>query len=137
MTDRDPRTGSGGGAKYCAGAGGAPPEIGFKIPAGVGEELLHRLAAVVAGDVGMEVLPDALDAIGIGTVRREEVQNDPAAERVENATSRVRRVDAVVVDDEVDSADAAPIAGSEEPQQLAEEGGVLAGGPRGVELARS
>ena len=36
------------------------------VRASVAEQGLHDLAAVVAGDVGVEILPDALDAVFIG-----------------------------------------------------------------------
>ena len=46
----------------------------------VAEELVHGLAAVVARDVGVEVLPYALDPVGVGAIGRQKVEHDPAAE---------------------------------------------------------
>ncbi len=80
----------------------APPDVALEVVAGPAEQGLHGLAAVVAGDVGVEVLPDALDAVRVGAVGRQEVQDDAAAELFESALRDAGGVDAVVVDDEVD-----------------------------------
>ena len=50
--------------------------VGVEVVAGVVEEAVQGLATVVAGDVGVEVEPDALDAVMIGAVWRKEVQYD-------------------------------------------------------------
>jgi len=61
----------------CCGCGcGTSPSVALKISPCVGEQVVDRLATVVARDVGVKVLPDALDAICIGAVRREEVQHE-------------------------------------------------------------
>ncbi len=80
------------------GAGDAPPEVSLEVVAGVAEQGLHGLAAVVAGDVGVEVLPDAFDAVRVGAAGRQEVQDDATAELVEGAAGQVSGVDGVVVD---------------------------------------
>ena len=87
------------------------PDVALEIRASVAEQGLHGLAAVVAGDVGVEVLPDALDAVGVGAVGRQEVEGDAVTEGLEGASGRLRRVDGVVVDDEVDSPHARIVAG--------------------------
>jgi hypothetical protein len=46
---------------------------------------------MVARDVGVEVLPDALDTVGVRAVRGQEVEDDAALERVE--TLRVARAE--------------------------------------------
>src|SRR6201999_3863316 len=96
---------------------------------------LHGLAAVVAGDVGVKVLPDALDTVRVGAVGWQEVQDDPAAELFEGALRRAGGVDAVVVDDEVDALDLGSVVLGELPQQLAEERGALVSEARRVERA--
>ena len=82
---------------------------------------------MIARHVGVEILPDTLDAIGIGAVGRQEMQNDAAAESLQGPLGQESRVNPVVVDDEVDAAGAAVAAG-QESEQLAEERGVLARG---------
>ena len=51
-------------------------EIGIHF----GHELLHPLAAVITGDVVVQVFPQTLDAVVIGAVRRQKVQLHPAAD---------------------------------------------------------
>ena len=46
----------------------------FEIAPYVGHEFVHRRAAVVAGDVIVQVLPDAFDPIVVRAVWRQEVQ---------------------------------------------------------------
>src|SRR6202789_1854682 len=90
---------------------------------------------MVARDVGMEVLPDALDAVRVGAVRRQEVEHDAALERLEEAEGRACRVDAVVVEDDVDVPHAPPVALVQQLQEIAEQAGVLSCGARGVQHA--
>jgi len=130
ISDRDSRTES------CSPRDGAfgdraLPSVGVEVLAGVVEEAVQGLATVVAGDIGVEVLPDALDAVGIWAVGRQEVQDDAATEGGEGLAREPGLVDAIVVDDEVHTARASVAAG-EQPEQLAEERGVLAGGAGGV-----
>ena len=80
----------------------APPDVALEVVAGPAEQGLHGLAAVVAGDVGVKILPDALDAVRVGAVGRQEVQHDAAVEFFEGALRDAGGVDAVVIDDEVD-----------------------------------
>ena len=44
-------------------------------------EILRRSATVLAGDVGVEILPDPLDAAVVGAVGREETQGEATPER--------------------------------------------------------
>ena len=76
----------------------AAPDVAIEVRASVAEQVLHTPAAVVAGDVGVDVLPDALDAVGIGALGRQEVEEDAVVELLEDATGRVRRVDGVVTE---------------------------------------
>nr|UXE44921.1 hypothetical protein Hi04_10k_c3883_00030 [uncultured bacterium] len=55
----------------------------------------------------VEVEPDALDAIVIGTVRRQEGKDDAVSERLEDARGRLTLVDAVVVEHEMNASRAA------------------------------
>src|SRR5579883_1683590 len=125
MTDRDPRTTS-GGSLADGPAEGAPPTVAVEVEAGAVEQVHHGLAAMVAGDVGVQVLPDALDAVRVGAVGRQEVQDDAATERGEDVARAVRGVDAVVVEHEMD-ATGTPVAARQQPEQLAEQRDVLAG----------
>ena len=77
-------------------AGDAAPDIPLDVRASLAEEGPHRLAAVVAGDVGVEVLPDALDAVRVGAVGRQEVEDDAVAELLE-AVRGLNRAGATVV----------------------------------------
>ena len=70
-----------------------PPAVYIEISAAVGEELVHRLTAVVASDVCVEVLPDALNAVGVGAIGRQEVEHDATAERSERSLRAARRMD--------------------------------------------
>src|SRR5512132_1506318 len=106
----------------------AAPDVALKVLAGVAEQGLHGRAAVVAGDVRVEVLPDALDGVGVGTVGRKEVEDDAAAELREDTARRVGRVDAVGVDEEVDSLHPRVVAAGEESQEIAEQRGGLSRG---------
>jgi hypothetical protein len=102
-----------------------------EIASGAVEELIEGLAAMVAGDVGVEVLPDALDAVGVRAIGRQKVQHDMTAEGVEGFTGETGGVDAVVVYDEVHAARVS-VTAEEQHEQLAEERGVLAGGAGGT-----
>src|SRR5580658_888947 len=133
MTDLDSRTGS-GGASVLRLAEGALPSVAIDVAAHVVEEPGHVLTAVVSRDVGVQILPDALDAVGVGAVGRQEVKDDPATEGSQSFAGRVCLVDAVVVDDEVDAA-RAPVATGEQPKQLTEQRGVLAGGSGDVQAS--
>jgi len=62
---------------------------------------------MIAGDVGVEILPTSLDAIVVGAVRREKVKDDAAVHVGEDSSDQFAVVDAVVVDDEVNSSRAA------------------------------
>ena len=45
-----------------------------------GHEPVHGAAAVVASDVGVQVEPHPLNAIALGTIRRQEVEDEAPAE---------------------------------------------------------
>ena len=68
----------------------------------------------------MEVLPHALDAVGVGAVGREKVKHDATAQGSERVVREMRGADAVVVDDEMNPSSASVLT-REEPEQLAEE----------------
>src|ERR1700722_5940017 len=120
---------SNGSREVCCAGGflrdGPSPNVGVDVVTSVVEELVHVLAAVVARDVGVEVLPDALDPIGVRAIGRQKVEHDPAAEGLQGAVREISGVNAVVVYDEVHATSTAVTAG-EEPEQLTEERRVLA-----------
>jgi hypothetical protein len=76
MTDRDSATTSSSALEQGGNAGGATPYVGDEVAASIGEELVHGLAAMVASDVGVQVEPNTLDAVGVGTIGGQEVQDD-------------------------------------------------------------
>jgi hypothetical protein len=133
MTDRDCRTVSGNSSSDRP-FESASPAVAVYVSASVLEKSDHGLAAMVAGDVGVQVLPDAFDAVGIGAVGREEVQHDSPVESGQDLARATRGMDAVVIDDHVDAMSAS-VAAREQPEQLAEQGGVLSIGTRGVQPA--
>ncbi len=114
-------------------AGESAPNIAFEVLAGIIEEVGHCLTAVIASDIGVEVLPDALDAVGVWTIGRQEVKHDAVVERLEDALSRLGRVDAVVVDNEVNAAHRGAVPPVHELQQLTEQPRVFALGARRVQ----
>jgi hypothetical protein len=81
------------------------------VLAGVVEQARHRLEAVVARDLHVDVLPDPLDAVRVGAVWHSELEQDAALELLDDASGRVGRADAVGVDDQVGApnARAAPL----------------------------
>src|SRR5271154_520327 len=124
MTDRDSATSSGGEVEERCSAGDAPPYVGQEIATSIREELVGGLAAVVAGDVGMEIEPDALDAVGVGAIGRQEVEHDASAQVAEQTQYSASLVHAVVVDDEMDAA-CARVVGREKSKQVTEQVGAL------------
>src|SRR5271165_2980298 len=98
MTDRDSRTNSGGASD---GALESPaPSVRIQVATGIVEQPHHGLAAMIAGDVRMQVLPDALDAVGVGAVGWEEVEYYASPKSGEGLACASRLMDAVVVDDQ-------------------------------------
>lgn len=89
--------------------------------------------AVVAGHVGMEVLPEALDAIVVRTVGRKEVELD-ATQPPQSATRLTALVDAVVVQNDVDAFGVTVVLG-QLLEQFHEEGRVLLVGARPYDCA--
>src|SRR6266571_2360163 len=83
-------------------------------------------ASVVAGDIGVEVLPDTFDSVRVRTVGRQEVQDDMAAELLESAQRHCSLVNAVVVEDDVDTSSAS-IEDRDSSQQVAKQRSVLVG----------
>src|SRR5258708_15371121 len=124
MTDRDPRPPQGGPLADRSGDRAAPV-VAVEISTCVVEQSSHGLGAVVTSHVGVQVLPDALDTVGVGAVGRQEVQHDATAESGESFAGAASLVDAVVVDDEVDAACASIVAG-QQPEQLAQDRALLA-----------
>ena len=90
------------------------------------EEREHVRAAVVAGDVGMEVLPLPLDAVVVGAVGRQEVESDAAARLREVLLDGSGRVNAVVVEDDMDAAGFGVLV-LQAVEQLEEQSAVLLG----------
>ena len=62
---------------------------------------------MVAGDIGVQVEPNALDAIVIRAVRRQKVEHDLAVELLDAAAGDLTGVNDVVVEDDMDSTSAA------------------------------
>ena len=100
--------------------------VGTKERAHVRKQDVHRFALVIARHVGMEVLPDALDAIVVGAVRRQKVKDYFAVQLGEVVPCELGRVDDEVVADDVDGA-SVRIVGDERVEQRAEERAVLLG----------
>src|SRR5260370_36599980 len=117
MSDRDSRRESCG--RFDGGLGdGTLPSVAIEKATGVVEESAEGQTAMVACDVGVQVLPDALDAVGVGAVGRQEVQDDAATEAGEGLGRETGLVDAVVVEEAGDAARAALGAGWR-PEHLA------------------
>src|ERR1700730_1156284 len=57
---------------------------------------------MVSGDLGMQILPDALDLVVLGAVRRQRMQFDAAPRTPQRPLRQVTAVDAVVVHDHMD-----------------------------------
>lgn len=67
------------------------------------QQLGHGRTPMVAGDVGVQLLPDPFDPVVIGTIRRQEVQPELLTRRRgETLPDQPRRMDRVVVQDDVD-----------------------------------
>ncbi len=107
---------------------GSPPEVPEQVLAGFGEQRAHGATAVVAGDVGMQVLPGALDAVGVGAIGRKEVQEDAPTELFERTLGQPGGMNAVVVDDQVDALGAGVGLG-QRPQRIAEKSSVFSFAP--------
>jgi hypothetical protein len=58
---------------------------------------------VIASDIGVQVEPDAFDAVSIGAIGRQEVQDDAASEAFDDSTRVAALVDTVVIQDDVDA----------------------------------
>src|SRR5258708_25987861 len=97
MTYRDSRTSSGRRAGDRA-FECASPAVAVEVSTGGVEQAHHGLAAMVARDVGVQILPDALDAVRVGAIGRQEVENDSAAERGEDLAGAMRLGAGVGVD---------------------------------------
>src|SRR5688572_25248130 len=85
------------------GASTAPCRFAVEPAAHTPHERTHARAAVVPSDVAMEVAPEPLDAVVLGTVGRQEVQ-DEHADPLEIALGLLALVNHVVVEDQVDPA---------------------------------
>ena len=68
------------------------------------QEDFHRWVSVIACDTGVEVLPDSLDSVVVGTVRRQKVEHDTTFELSEEALGNLARVNDVVIHDKMDAA---------------------------------
>src|SRR5580704_11840660 len=134
MTERDSRT------RSCSPRNrsreSAAPHISVEVTSGIVEEVFDGLASMISGHIGMQVLPYALDTVEVGAVWRQEVKDDATAERLESVAGAASAVDAIVVHDQVHPA-CASIAAREQPEQLTEEHGVLAGCAGRVQLTRA
>ena len=102
MTLRDPGSFSNGSGLGVTMA--APLVTSTEVGPNLFHEFRHRPAAVVARDVGMQVLPDALDAIVIGAVRGQELEHHAVLYGGHCQLHLEAAVDAVVVEDHVDLA---------------------------------
>ena len=76
----------------------------FKVAAHFLHQLFQDTAGMVAGDVVVQVFPDALDAIVIGAVRRQKVQLHTAKQRNQCQLRPLAAVNFVVVRDHVNAA---------------------------------
>ncbi len=96
MTERDSRPSSSAAhaAEQRADSGCAPPAVRVDVVADVAEKLRHGAASMVSRDVRVEVLPDALDAVRIWAVGRQEVQDDASSKGGQGLASLARLVDA-------------------------------------------
>jgi hypothetical protein len=68
---------------------------------------VHRPAATVTSDIGVQVEPNALDAIVIRAVRRQKMEHDLAVELLDATAGNLTGVNDVVVEDDVDAMSAA------------------------------
>ena len=66
-------------------------------------ELAHALTAVVAGDVIVQVFPNALDAVVIGTEGRQKMQTHATAHRRQRQPRALTVVDLEVVQHHVNA----------------------------------
>src|SRR3990172_7987595 len=81
------------------------------------QQLIDGPAAMIPGDVGVQVEPQSLDPILIGAVRRQEIHPQPGAVAAEPGPGQAALVDDVVVEDQMDAT--GPAIGV---QQCAEQG---------------
>src|SRR6266852_2804057 len=125
MTDRDSAPFSGWPMKKGLYAGDPTPDVVVEIDSGFAQQFGDVLAAMVTSNVRMQVLPDALDAVVVRAVGRQEVQDDAIFQVGELAENDVCRVDDVIVDHQMDLP-SARIARREQSQQLAKQEGILA-----------
>src|SRR5260370_15426009 len=118
MTDRD--SGRSSGNPKVALRGGSVRAVVVHELASIGQESGHGSTSVVAGDIGVEILPDTFDSVRVRTVRRQEVQDDMAAELLESAQRHCSLVNAVVVENDVDTSSAS-IEDRDSSQQVAKQ----------------
>src|SRR5208283_4361548 len=79
------------------------PAIGEEKASSMVEQLVEGSAAMVARDIGVKVEPDALDAIVVWAVGRQEVEDHAPPQRRERACRDLAGVNDVVVEDEVNA----------------------------------
>ena len=72
----------------------------------VGSDVFHQLfdgpAGVVSRDLGMQILPDSFDAVGLWTIRRKEVECDSIGQGIDGRLSPFAAVNRIVVRNQVD-----------------------------------
>src|SRR5262245_23393166 len=67
----------------------------------VAEQSVHVGACVIAGNIGVQVLPRSFDPVVVRTVRRQKMQSDPAAEAGERHPRDLTVVNPVVIENHV------------------------------------
>ena len=80
---------------------------GPKVTVDLFEQVFEIVATMIPGDVVVDVPPEALDGIGLGTVRGQEVTLNLAIQLVEDSVGLVGRVRRIVVHHDVDGLPAA------------------------------
>lgn len=66
-------------------------------------EFVHGATPMIASDIGVQVAPDSFDAVVIGAVWWQEVQNDPAIQTCQCSLGLKAAVDTIVVEDQMDA----------------------------------
>jgi len=79
-----------------------PGRVAAQMPGDLVHERVDGLAAVIAGDVGVDLTPEALDVVVLRAVRRQEVQLEPRAVLGQVRPHPPAGVDAVVVEHQMD-----------------------------------
>src|SRR6516164_2485360 len=109
----------------------------MEVAVDFGHKFLHVLAAVVASNVVVKILPDPLDPIVIGAIRWQKVESHLAAPCGQCQLDLAAVVDLVVVEDDVDPT-SLPVGGGHQPvDEQEEQNAVLAFSLDPSELTRA